>query len=91
MKDEPALHTVLLTQDATDDLEAIYDYIYVHDSPARTDYVIGQIEKNLEHSHDFLNGAVIRRNSWKWESKSTERHFSSRIALSIGFKTVGFS
>ena len=47
MNDEPTIHTILLTQDATDDLEAIYDYIYVHDSPARADYVMGQIEKTF--------------------------------------------
>ena len=47
MKDEPQKYTVLLTQDAMDDIEAIYDYIYDHDSPDRADYVIGQIEKTF--------------------------------------------
>jgi len=45
MEDGPITYTVLLTQDAMDDLKAIYDYIYDHDSPDRADYVIGQIEK----------------------------------------------
>ena len=47
MKDEPVAYTVLLTQDAMDDLEAICDYIYVHDSPDKADYVINQIEKTF--------------------------------------------
>ena len=41
----PPTHTVFLTQDAMDDIGVIHDYIYVHDSPERADYVIGQIEK----------------------------------------------
>jgi len=47
MEENPVTYTVLLTQDATDDLEAIYDYIYVHDSPDRADYVIGRIEETF--------------------------------------------
>jgi len=47
MKDEPTTYTVFLTQDAMDDLEAIHDYIYDHDSPASADYVIGKIEKTF--------------------------------------------
>lgn len=43
----PPTHTVFLTQDAMDDLGVIHDYIYVHDSPERADYVIGQIEKTF--------------------------------------------
>jgi toxin ParE1/3/4 len=47
MEDEPIAYTVLLTQDAMDDLEAIYDYIYIHDLPDRADYVIGRIEETF--------------------------------------------
>ena len=47
MENEPMAYTVLLTQDAMDDLEAIYDYIYIHDSPDRADYVIGRIEETF--------------------------------------------
>jgi len=47
MEDGPITYTVLLTQDAMDDLEVIYDYIYVHDAPARADYVIGRIEETF--------------------------------------------
>jgi toxin ParE1/3/4 len=48
MPKRPPTHTVFLTQDAMDDLGAIHDYIYDHDSPERADYVIGQIEKTFE-------------------------------------------
>jgi len=44
----PQTHTVFLTQDAMDDLEAIHDYVFDHDSPNRADYVIGKIEKTFE-------------------------------------------
>jgi len=47
MEDSPITYTVLLTQDAMDDLEAIYDYIYVHDSPGKAEYVIGRIEETF--------------------------------------------
>ena len=43
----PYTHTVFLTQDAMDDLEAIHDYIFCHDSPGKADYVIGKIEKTF--------------------------------------------
>jgi toxin ParE1/3/4 len=36
---------VLLTDDASRDLEALYDYIESHDAPEKTDYVLDQIEK----------------------------------------------
>lgn len=36
---------VQLTDDATQDLEAICDYIDRHDSPSRADHVLAQIEK----------------------------------------------
>jgi len=35
---------VLLTRDAVRDLEALYDYIAVHDSPRKADHVLGRIE-----------------------------------------------
>ena len=44
----PYTHTVFLTQDAMDDLEAIHDYIFCHDSPGRADDVIDKIEKTFE-------------------------------------------
>ncbi len=40
-------YTVHLTQDAANDLETIYDYIFDHDSPTKADYVIGEIEKKF--------------------------------------------
>lgn len=36
---------VLLTDDASRDLEALYDYIGSHDAPEKADYVLDQIEK----------------------------------------------
>lgn len=39
---------VLLTDDAERDLDEIYDYIFIHDSPERADYVIGEIASVLE-------------------------------------------
>ena len=36
---------VFLTDDASRDLEALYDYIEAHDGPGKADYVLGQIEK----------------------------------------------
>lgn len=36
---------VFLTEDATRDLEDLYDYIELHDVPGKADYVLDQIEK----------------------------------------------
>ena len=36
---------VLLTNDAARDLEEIYNYIALHDSPPKADYVLARIEK----------------------------------------------
>jgi toxin ParE1/3/4 len=36
---------VFLTEDAAQDLEALYDYIASHDAPEKADYVLNQIEK----------------------------------------------
>ena len=35
---------VLLTDDASRDLEDLYEYIDIHDAPGKADYVLGQIE-----------------------------------------------
>lgn len=40
-------YSVLLTRDADQDLEALYDYLYWHDSPESTGYVLDQIEQAL--------------------------------------------
>jgi len=39
---------VLLTEDASSDLEELYDYIAEHDTPAKADYVLDRIEKVME-------------------------------------------
>ena len=36
---------VFLTNDASGDLEELYDYIASHDAPGKADYVLDQIEK----------------------------------------------
>lgn len=36
---------VYLTEDASRDLEDLYDYIESHDAPGKADYVLDQIEK----------------------------------------------
>ncbi|NUN13943.1 MAG: type II toxin-antitoxin system RelE/ParE family toxin [Myxococcales bacterium] len=38
---------VFLTDDASRDLEELYDYIDSHDAPGKTNYVLDQIEKAL--------------------------------------------
>ncbi|MCZ7555072.1 MAG: type II toxin-antitoxin system RelE/ParE family toxin [Bacteroidia bacterium] len=38
---------VLLTDDASRDLEELYDYIEFHDAPARAEYVLGKIEEAI--------------------------------------------
>ena len=36
---------VFLTNDAAGDLEELYDYIALHDSPQKADYVLEQVER----------------------------------------------
>ncbi len=38
---------VFLTDDASRDLERVYDYIASHDAPGKADYVLDQIEKGF--------------------------------------------
>ena len=38
-------YDVFLTNDAEKDLDDIYEYIYVNDSPTKAEYVLGEIEK----------------------------------------------
>ena len=44
---------VQLTDDATRDLEEIYDYIERHDEPRRADYVLEQIEKAFSSLSEY--------------------------------------
>ena len=39
--------TVLLTEDADDDLNDLYTFISQHDSPAKAEYVLQQIERKF--------------------------------------------
>jgi len=45
--------TVLLTNDAARDIEALYDYIALHDAPQKADYVLEQIEKAFSRLSEF--------------------------------------
>lgn len=44
---------VMLTNDAARDLEALYDYIALHDAPRKADYVLDQIEKAFSKLSEF--------------------------------------
>ncbi len=44
---------VLLTNDAARDIEALYDYIALHDAPQKADYVLEQIEKAFSRLSEF--------------------------------------
>ena len=50
--------TVLLTTDAARDLNELYGYIAVHDSPRKADYVLGQIEKTFSTLSEFPERGV---------------------------------
>ena len=49
---------VLLTNDAAGDLNELYDYIAVHDSPRKADYVLEQIEKTFSTLSEFPERGV---------------------------------
>ena len=57
---------VLLTDDASRDLEELYDYIESHDAPGRAEYVLEQLEKAFSSLSE--NGSssfqVDLRNCW---------------------------
>ena len=45
--------TVLLTNDATRDLEELYNFIALHDAPGKADHVLDQIEKAVFRLSEF--------------------------------------
>ena len=49
---------VLLTNDAARDLEEIYNYIALHDSPQNADYVLSRIEKVFSSLSEFPERGV---------------------------------
>jgi toxin ParE1/3/4 len=49
---------VLLTNDAARDLNELYDFIAVHDSPRKADYVLEQIEKTFSTLSKFPEQGV---------------------------------
>ncbi len=46
-------YEVILTEDADFDLEEIYDYIALHDAPAKADYVLESMEEVIKHLSKF--------------------------------------
>ena len=44
---------ILLTNDAAGDLNELYDYIALHDSPRKADHVLDQIEKAFSKLSEF--------------------------------------
>jgi toxin ParE1/3/4 len=44
---------VFLTDDASGDLEELYDYITSHDAPGKADYVLDQIEKAFSSLSEY--------------------------------------
>jgi toxin ParE1/3/4 len=51
-------YRVLLTDDAAEDLENLFDYLAVHDSPVRALQVLDGIEQVLAALADFLERGV---------------------------------
>jgi len=49
---------VLLTSDAARDLNELYDYIALHDSPRKADHVLEQIEKVFSTLSEFPKRGV---------------------------------
>ena len=49
---------VLLTNDAARDLDEIYNYISLHDSPQKADYVLDRIEKEFSSLSEFPERVV---------------------------------
>lgn len=45
--------SVFLTADAARDLEEIYDYLTIHDSKGRADYVLEKIEQSFKSLSEF--------------------------------------
>lgn len=53
MAGKPTPHEVVLTEDALQDLEELYDYIAQHDAPAKADHVLDAIAKLLDSLASF--------------------------------------
>jgi toxin ParE1/3/4 len=51
-------YRVFLTDDATRDLEELYDYITFHDVPGKADYVLNQLEKTFSDLSAFPDRGV---------------------------------
>ncbi len=49
---------VLLTRDAARDLNELYDYIALHDSPRKADHVLSEIEKVFSTLSEFPGRGV---------------------------------
>lgn len=54
-------HRVLLTTDAADDLEDLFDYISTQDSPSRAAHVLDEIQRVFDSLVEFPNPGVYPR------------------------------
>ncbi len=43
-------YSVMLTNDAANDLEDVYEYIFINDTPGKADHVLDQVEKSMNSS-----------------------------------------
>ena len=80
-------HTVFLTQDAMNDLEAIHDYIFEHDSPDKAAYVVDKIEETFESLSLFPERGGYPQELLMVGIKEYREVFSNRIGSSIEYKT----
>jgi len=47
-------YVVFLTDDAAHDLNELYDYIAMHDTPGKANYILEQIEKAFSSLSEFI-------------------------------------
>jgi toxin ParE1/3/4 len=67
---------VLLTIDAARDLDELYDYIAVHDSPRKADYVLERIEKTFATLSEFPQRGVYPKELLKLGIREYREVFS---------------
>lgn len=68
-------YDVFLTHDAAGDLTDIYHYISSHDSPAKADYVLNQIEHTFSSLSEFPERGVFPKELIAWGIKEYREIF----------------
>lgn len=83
-------YEVVLTQDALQDLEELYDYIARHNAPAKADHVLDRIESLLGSLAKFPErGAYARELLALGMREYRETHFKPyRVIYRVSGKTV---